>query len=167
MLGDPSIEVEQLDVGECGVGIGTAKEQQSFDDLPELESARQGRLQDAAIFVWRAILSQRDLELPGEDCKWCAQLVGRVVAESALAMIGDLQSCEQVIKRTAQFVQFIAGSGFLQVPAGVEGIEPARGSDHPRKRGQHAPGEPAAKYCSEQPSTDAHGDEESSQVGKG
>ena len=38
MVGQPLIELERLDVWNCGVGVGATKEKQSFDDLAKLHA---------------------------------------------------------------------------------------------------------------------------------
>ena len=59
VLGDPAIQVQELTVGELGVGVGTTEEEQGLDDLSELNGPAQRGLEDASIFFARSVLASR------------------------------------------------------------------------------------------------------------
>ena len=120
----------------------------------------------ATILLARALLPQRDLDLADQDRQRRPQLVRGIAAEPPLPLVGDVQPGQQVVERTAQVVELVAGAGLVQAPAGVGGVEPPRRVDHPRQRRERAPREPAAEQRRDQPGPDAQGDEEPAQRGE-
>ena len=102
-------------------GRGTAGPRRSA----ELLGPAQGGGQRTTILLARAVVSQCDLELADEHGQRGPQLVGGIAAEPPLALVGDVQTGQQVVERAAQEIELVAGPGLGQAPAGVGGVEPA------------------------------------------
>ena len=139
VFGDPAIQVQELAVGELGVGVGTTEEEQCLDDLPSWTALPRADLRTRRYSSPGAFLPQGNLDLSDQDRQRRSQLVRGIAAESSLPLVGDVQPRQEVVEGSSQVVQLVAGPGQFQAPAGVGRVQLAGRLDHPRHRGQ-APG---------------------------
>ncbi len=151
VVSSPGGELDPLELGPCGLGLGPRHEQQRVHDLLEPDGLAVDVFESAPVFVGGPIAAECDLDLAERGRQGSPQLVRGIAGEPTLPLQRLMEALEQAVERAGQSVQLVAGprAGESLVPIG--GAHGAGGLGHASHRQEGPAAETTAHERGQEP----------------